>query len=88
MQVPQSRVHTTNRPAQIAAGEFVLTITNIVGHPVNVGAVHTERPGRNLTVQDLRGDVGAIGSGLPPALGSILRRHTHEADEFTGEGFD
>ena len=42
----------------------------------------------DLSVQNLRRDIGVVGRDLPPALGTGFVGHPDEAHEFRGERFD
>src|SRR5690606_24185065 len=72
--------------AQMRAGELVFALADQVQEIVEV-AVHTEaqRPWRDLPVQDLRGDVGMVGRGLPPAGGAVFGCYTDKGDVGGGE---
>ena len=50
--------------------------------------VPPKRPGRDLAVQHLRGDVGVVGRDLAPALRAVLGGDPHEADELVAERLD
>ena len=50
--------------------------------------IFAERPGRDLTVHDLGGDVGIVGRGLTPADGAVIAADTDKTNMLVGKGFD
>jgi hypothetical protein len=64
----------------------VLAPLDQMNKPGDITAVSTQSPGHDLPVKDLSRDVGIVGGRLTPTYGSILCRHTHEADELIVEG--
>jgi hypothetical protein len=66
----------------------MLPLGDRIDQRVDIQRVRAQRPGRNLAVEDLRGDVGVIGRNLPPALGAFIGSHPYEANEFVAESLE
>ncbi len=66
----------------------MLALLHPVEKVVEVVDPHPERPGRDLAVQHLRGDVGVVGRHLPPAGRAGFVRHADKADEEVCKGLD
>ena len=88
LQVPQRRFHAAQGAHDVRAGKLVLAQRNQRAQARHVVGGAAQRPGRDLAVHDLRGDVGVVGRGLAPALVSAVGGHADKSNKRVGKGFD
>ena len=87
-QVPQRRIEPGECPAPVGTGELVLLLLDPLHEAENVVGPLPQRMWRNLTVEDLSGDIGIIGGALPPSDGAIIRRRADKTDKLVREGLE
>ena len=88
LQIPQRGLHAAQRTHDVRAGKLVLAQRNQCAQARHIVGRATQRPGSDLAVHDLRGDVGVVGRGLAPALVPAVGGDAHKGDKRIGKGFN